>query len=35
MAFMLIWSASPGTFLQERRKKAILDAALRSALDPR
>jgi tetratricopeptide (TPR) repeat protein len=35
MAFMLIWPVPPGTFLQERRKKAILGSTLRSAFDPR
>jgi tetratricopeptide (TPR) repeat protein len=35
MAFMLVWSVPPGTFLQDRRKKAILGATLRFARDPR
>jgi hypothetical protein len=35
MAFMLILTVPPDTFLQERRKKAILGATLRFARNQR
>jgi hypothetical protein len=35
MAFMLVLMMPPGTFLQERRKKAILGATLRFARNQR